>query len=407
MHCANSERTSNRHPEPGEPPPRVSRRPRLFRLFALQRNAVTILLVLLLMLPAHAQRPSDLERIRTDISRLKARLEQVRKQAQSAARELEEVDLELGIRTRELDLAAAAETKLAGEQQRIETQIAELVPRIARQKVDLRKRMVALYRLGGLSYVRMLFALEDDRNPIEAMSMLSYLVSRDARLVSRFQSAQKELATQRVQLTDRRERLRRTRLVVEDRRRAVASARAQQEAVLARLRTEETGAQQQLATLEEKAKRLQRLVQSLSQQKAGVPVATDIRSVQGALAWPVDGKVIERFGRQRNPKFATYTVNNGLKIEAVPGTQVRAVFQGTVLFAQWFKGYGNLIILDHGNRVFTLYGNLKQPAVAKGDRIATGQPIAGVGESDEVASGHLYFEVRQDNRPEDPQKWLR
>jgi septal ring factor EnvC (AmiA/AmiB activator) len=117
--------------------------------------------------------------------------------------------------------------------------------------------------------------------------------------------------------------------------------------------------------------------------------------------------VFERFGRQRNPKFATYTVNNGLKIEAAAGTPVRAVFQGTVLFAQWFKGYGNLIILDHGNRVFTLYGNLKQSSVAVGDRIATGQPIAGVGESEETTTGHLYFEVRHDNRPEDPQKWLR
>ena len=133
----------------------------------------------------------------------------------------------------------------------------------------------------------------------------------------------------------------------------------------------------------------------------------DRRSVQGALEWPARGKVFERFGRQRNPKFSTFTINNGLKIEAVAGTPVRAVFQGTVLFSQWFKGYGNLIILDHGNRVFTLYGNLKAPAVAVGDRIATGQPIAGVGESEEASSGHLYFEIRQDNKPEDPQKWLR
>ena len=109
--------------------------------------------------------------------------------------------------------------------------------------------------------------------------------------------------------------------------------------------------------------------------------------MQGALAWPVEGKVIERFGRQRNPKFSTFTINNGLKIEADPGTQVRAVFQGTVLFSQWFKGYGNLIILDHGNRVFSLYGNLKPPAVAVGDRITTGQTIAGVGESEDASSG--------------------
>jgi len=129
--------------------------------------------------------------------------------------------------------------------------------------------------------------------------------------------------------------------------------------------------------------------------------------VQGALQWPVRGTVIEEFGRQRNPKFATYTVNNGLKIEAVAGTEVHAIFQGTVLFSQWFKGYGNLIILDHGNRIFTLYGNLKGPTVASGDHVVMGQVIAGVGESEETSEGHLYFEVRSDNHPEDPRKWLR
>lgn len=378
--------------------------------FIVHRSSL-IVCVLLALLPAHAQRSTDLDRIRTDITRLRLRLEEVRRQAQSAARELEEVDLELGIRTRELDLAAAAETKLAGEQQAIETQIAMLGPRIVQQKADLRLRMVALYRLGGLSYLRMLLALDGDRNPIEAMSMLSYLVSRDSRLVTRFQSTQRELATRNVALADRREKLRSTRLVVGERRRAVALAVAQKQAVLARLRTEESSAAQQLAALEEKARRLQRLVDTLSAQKRGVVSPLDIRTVQGALPWPVEGKVLEHFGRQRNPKFATYTVNSGLKIEAAPGTQVRAVFQGTVLFSQWFKGYGNLIILDHGNRVFSLYGNLKQSGVSVGDRIAGGQAIAGVGESEDAAagaaSGYLYFELRHDNRPEDPQKWLR
>jgi len=364
------------------------------------------LLLLLIATTAPAQR-TDLDRIRSDISRLRARLDEVRRQAQSAARELEEVDLEVGIRTHELELAAAAEARLAAEQQVIETQIAALVPRIAQQKSDLRKRLVALYRMGGLSYVRMFLALDEDKNPIEAVSMLSYLVTRDARLVSRFQAARAQLAIQRQQLAEKQTRLQETRKVVEQRRAAVLAAREQQLRVVTRLRSVETGTATQLAALEEKARRLQRLVDVLSQQKRGEATSIDIRSVQGALEWPVQGEVIERFGRQRNPKFSTFTVNNGLKIEAVPGTQVHAVFQGTVLFSQWFKGYGNLIILDHGNRVFSLYGNLKAPAVAVGDRIVTGQPIAGVGESEDASSGHLYFEVRQDNKPEDPQKWLR
>jgi murein hydrolase activator len=375
----------------------------------LKRLAIpAALAAVFLITSAHAQR-TDLDRIRGDINRLRTRLDDVRRQAQSAARELEEVDLELGIRTRELELAAAAEATLAREQKDIESQVAELVPRIERQKADLRQRLVALYRLGGLSYVRMFLALDEDQNPIDAMSMLSYLVTRDARLVSRFQGARQQLAVRRQQLTEKQQRLQQTRVVVEQRRRAVIAARDQQQRVLSRLKTEETGASRQLAALEEKARRLQRLVDVLSQQKRGMlPTATDIRTVQGALEWPVSGKVIERFGRQRNPKFSTFTVNNGLKIEAVAGTQVRAVFQGTVLFSQWFKGYGNLIILDHGNRIFSLYGNLKASSVAVGDRILTGQPIAGVGESEDASSGgHLYFEIRQDNKPEDPQKWLR
>ena len=372
---------------------------------AVSRAAAALLVAVIAVLPAHSQ--SDLDRIRTDITRLRQRLENVRRQAQTAALQLEAVSLELGIRNQELELAVREEARIDGEQRATQAEIDALVPRLAKQKEDLRRRLVALYRLGGLSYLRVLLTLESDRNPIEAVSMLSYLVSRDSRAVSSFQASQRLLSARQTELAGRMAQLRQVRAEVEERRRAVEAAVRQQRTVVARLKTEESGAAQQLAALEEKARRLQRLIDSLSQQKGGTQPALDIRSVQGALEWPVEGKVIERFGRQRNPKFATFTINNGLKIEALPGTPVRAVFSGTVLFSQWFKGYGNLIILDHGNRVFSLYGNVKASSVTVGERIATGQPIAGVGESEETSSGHLYFEMRQDNRPEDPQKWLR
>jgi murein hydrolase activator len=386
-----TDESTTRHPEP-------HRRRRV--------SFVAAVVVVLTLPLAHSQ--TDLDRVRGEITRLRQRLEGVRQQAKSAEREVEEVNLELDIHTRELQLAVETEQRVDAARIATEGQIAELTPRIAKQKDELRRRLVALYRLGGLSYLRMLLELENERNPVQAISMLSYLVSRDARAVSRFQESQRQLAVQQAQLTERQKQLRETRVVVEQRRRAVAAAYAQKQAVLARLRTEESGSEQQLAALEEKARRLERLVQMLARQKRGeLGPAADIVSVKGALGWPIEGKVLERFGKQRNPKFATVTMHNGLKIEAVPGTLVRAVFQGTVLFSQWFKGYGNLIILDHGNRVFSLYGNLKTPGVAVGDRITTGQTIAGVGESEDATSGYLYFEIREDNQPQDPQKWLR
>ena len=118
-------------------------------------------------------------------------------------------------------------------------------------------------------------------------------------------------------------------------------------------------------------------------------------------------EVIEPFGRQRSTEFDTFVVNNGIRIAADPGVPVRAVFAGTVLFAQWFKGYGNLIILDHGDRVFSLYGNTRGSSLTVGETVQAGATIALVAEGDEGRTGNLYFEIREDNRPTDPRGWLR
>ena len=124
-----------------------------------KRAAIAVLLALLLAAPAAPQR-TDLDRIRTDITRLRKRLEDVRLRTQSAERELEEVDVELGLRTSELELATSEEVRRDAEQRVIEGEIAALIPRIAQQKDELRRRLVALYRLGGLSYLRVLLSLD-------------------------------------------------------------------------------------------------------------------------------------------------------------------------------------------------------------------------------------------------------
>src|ERR1051326_7020107 len=188
-----------------------------------------VIAIAVLALSAQAPRNADLDRIRGEIARLRQRLETVKSQQQSTQQQLEEADLELGIRTRELALAVDMQTRLEQEQKNVEGQIAALGPRIAQQKKFLAKRLGALYRLGGLSYVRLLLSIDGKRDPIEAMSMLSYLVSRDARAVSRFQAAREQLAARVADLADRRKRVGAMRQVVEQRQRAVVVARSEQQ----------------------------------------------------------------------------------------------------------------------------------------------------------------------------------
>jgi septal ring factor EnvC (AmiA/AmiB activator) len=366
------------------------------------------LLLFLLVLPAHSQTANpDLERIRGEISRLRKKLEDVRAQTRTAERELEEVGIELDIRTRELQIAVDLQKQIEQEQKAVAAQVGDVAQRIVQQKTFLRRRLAALYRLGELSYLRLLMSIDERRNPVEAMSMLSYLVARDSRAVTRFQAMRAQLDARTADLADKERRVAEIREIVEQRRAAVATTYAQRERMVTALRTAGSSSERQISELEEKAKRLERLLDFLSSRQEGVEAKVDVRAYAGALGWPAQGKIIEQFGLQRNAKFSTVTFNNGVKIAAPPGAEVRSVFVGTVLFSQWFKGYGNLIILDHGNRVFSLYGNVKSPSVAVGEHVNAGQPIAGVGESEEARSGYLYFEIRRDNKPENPQKWLR
>lgn len=371
-------------------------------------RAAIAVLFLTSVLIAQQPRDRDLDRLRSEIQTLKGRLGQLQTEARTAEQELQAVELRLAIDARELSLAVETEALLLEQRRRLEAQLAALDGRLVRQKRELSVRLAALYRMGPLTYLRLLTAMDTQQNPVAAAAMLAYLVGRDARAVSSFRQSQESLAREQVLLQEKTRQIASAAAEVASRRRSLEQTRQQKEVVLAKLQSDEHRTSRRIAELEEKARRLENLFAVLYGRADPNSVRRQrIDGFKGALLWPVRGRIVESFGKQRNPKFATVTVNNGLKIEAAPGSEVRSVFEGTVLFSQWFKGYGNLIIVDHGNRIFSLYGNTMSPRVSVGDRVEAQQAIAATGANDDGTSGFLYFEVREDNRPVDPRAWLR
>jgi murein DD-endopeptidase MepM/ murein hydrolase activator NlpD len=116
---------------------------------------------------------------------------------------------------------------------------------------------------------------------------------------------------------------------------------------------------------------------------------------------------VAAFGPQVHPRFGTRTFRNGVDIEAAEGTEVQAVYAGQAVYTGWFKGYGNLIILDHGNDYYTLYAHVSDILVREGDDVRQGQRIGTVGDTGSLAGPRLYFEVRYQSKPQDPADWLR
>jgi septal ring factor EnvC (AmiA/AmiB activator) len=128
---------------------------------------------------------------------------------------------------------------------------------------------------------------------------------------------------------------------------------------------------------------------------------------RGKLPWPVNGDVEVRFGKHTDPKLKTVLRQKGYDLRASDGTPVIAPYPAVVGFSGWFSGFGNLVILDHGEGYYTLYAHLKDLQVAKDQRIEPGTVLGDVGDTGSLKGPYLYFEIRSGSKPLDPADWLR
>jgi len=136
-------------------------------------------------------------------------------------------------------------------------------------------------------------------------------------------------------------------------------------------------------------------------------IKTPFARQKGRLPPPIKGKIISSFGTKRKGDYNAFTFQSGIDIKAERGTPVKNVFSGEVMFAQWLKGYGNLMIINHGNNYYTLYAHVEELHKKKGERVDTGEIIGTAGDTGSIKGPCLHFEVRHHGKPVDPLKWLK
>ena len=133
-----------------------------------------------------------------------------------------------------------------------------------------------------------------------------------------------------------------------------------------------------------------------------------MKKLRGKLLFPVEaGRIEAHFGRALDPRFGTVTLQRGIDVRCEPGLPVRAIHAGRVVHAGWFRGYGNLVIVDHGDGYFSLMAHLSTLTRARDEEVRRGDVIGTVGDSGSLKGPYLYFELRQGQRLLDPERWLR
>jgi len=160
-------------------------------------------------------------------------------------------------------------------------------------------------------------------------------------------------------------------------------------------------------SLEISARALDQTISAIAPPAGSSRMKTAFAGQKGWLQPPVKGKLISRFGTKRKGDYNAFTFQSGIDIKAERGAPVKTVFSGEVMFAQWLKGYGNLMIINHGNNYYTLYAHVEELYKKKGEQVDTGEIIGTAGDTGSIKGPCLHFEVRHHGKPVDPLKWLK
>jgi septal ring factor EnvC (AmiA/AmiB activator) len=275
-----------------------------------------------------------------------------------------------------------------------------------RRREMVRKRLSVMYRGGQMHLLRLLFSGNSPSSMAEEYYLLKKVVQHDRELLEAYRRDLAELNRGLNDLELVRQRQKEELEVLEQSRRTLADGRQLKKRLLARLQQQRTSMADELGQLREKAARLQSLVKRLESAKP--PEYTEKSGVfagqKGHLLWPADGPVKVGFGTCRLPRLGTLYDCQGIEIATPLNQPIRASWHGTVIFAKPFKGYGNLVIVDHGENYYTLYAQASRLLKTAGEKVKAGDPVAYSGfEGAET----VYFEIRHRGTPQDPLAWLK
>ncbi|WP_457788229.1 murein hydrolase activator EnvC family protein [Pseudomonas sp. PL-6] len=406
---------------------------------------LALILLSSLIAPVLADQRADtqrqLEAARQDVAELKKLLEKLQQEKSGVQQQLKKTETEMGAlegQVKEL------QRELKGSEQEIQ--------RLDQEKKKLQsarteqQRLIAIqaraaYQSGRQEYVKLLLNQQNPEKFSRTLTYYDYLSQARLEQLAAFNETLRQLANVEQEIANHQAQLQAQKAGLDERHAKLAEARKERQQALAKLNSEFASRDQRLKarqqeqaelgrvlkTIEETLARQAReaeearkralLAQQAEQARPGNPPPSGpqvssgatyggpFASARGKLPWPVDGRLVARYGTPRGGDARTKW--DGVLIGAPAGSQVRAVHGGRVVFADWLRGAGLLVILDHGNGYLSLYGHNQNLLKNAGDLVKAGEAIATVGTSGGQDTPALYFAIRQQGRPSDPAQWCR
>ncbi len=346
------------------------------------------------------RKKKELNKIRKELHQKKVKEREIRRKQSSVLNRLESVTADLRQKENELKRMKARAREIKRRLEHTRNEIVTLNKEMEETEEKLISRLNALYKMKRIPSALFL-SLSASESYSDLLKMDKYLrgiIDSDARLMDTFQHQIMLKETYEEDLTQDESQWLHSIAKVEEKKGEIKEVRKKNRLLLEAIQDQREVYQKDIGKLEARAKEFQNLIDRLRQMKHRLAYKRPRdKIIKGRLLSPVDGRVIRVFKEEGQ---------NGVEMKAPAGTKIRAVLPGRILFADWFKGFGNVVIIDHGNHLFTVSGYCSHLLKKAGESVSQGEPIARVGSEDASKDSSLYFEIRLRGKPQDPMEWI-
>lgn len=365
-----------------------------------------LLLIILFSAVVQGQQASEaqLEELRHQLDALREELNRYQGEHEGIQQQLQQEELELARLHREIfnTERSIANSHNVSDALAHEAEDLELLSQ--KQEARVRRELAAIYRSGPQEPIKLLLNQEDPANFSLMLGYYQRVLSLRQEKIVQYRVTMEELEQNRLARQEEQVRLQGLLARLDEQSSDLEISTDRRQATLASLNTEIANTEQLIASKEADQRRLEQLIDNIARraEELSLPSSvTPFSDIKGNCKWPADGRIVGRFGQPRTGSLRW----NGVQIAAVNGADVSAVHHGRVLFADYLRGYGLLVIIDHDDGYLTLYGHNQYLYVEPGDWVQTGQSIARVGDTGGQEEAGLYFEIRQQGKPTNPANW--
>jgi len=287
----------------------------------------------------------------------------------------------------------------------------DLMQQIKVNEEYVASRMIALYKLKWLGKFHVLASAESLHELLQRKTAIERVLTYDQQVIQELMANRLDLKTVQSQLEAQRDTKRRRAAEYQKQIDQMAIERRKRSKLLVNVRKEKSAQLAAIESLKQAAKNLDAKMKNLDVGPIAMApqeftASEPFRTYKGLLKKPVKGKIVSLFGKFKNTQYKVLNFRSGIEIQTERGEPIQAVYAGKILYADWFKGYGNMIIIDHGENYYTVYAHIEETFKTAGDVVETGEVMATVGDTGSITGSKLYFEVRHHGKPLDPMQWL-